>query len=107
MFHGVRSRKGTRWLCSEWYCMIGAKQAAAAERRYSSALGISPENPPRSQLQKKMPHAPAVRPAVIEARNASQVDSSSPAQWHGNDAEPVKPARLNVVPERPSFSSSS
>ena len=87
--------------------MIGAKQAAAAERRYSSALGISPENPPRSQPQKKMPQAPAVRPAVIDARNASHVESSSPAQWQGYAAEPVNPARLNVVPGWPSSSMSS
>ena len=81
MFHGVRSRLGIRWwLNSEWYCMIGQKQAAAAPRRYSSAVGISPEKPPRSQPQKNTPLAPAVRPAVIEARNASQVESSSPAQ---------------------------
>jgi hypothetical protein len=33
MFHGVRSTDGSRWwLYSEWYCMTGAKQAAAAER---------------------------------------------------------------------------
>ena len=59
-----------------------------------------------SQPQKKMPHAPAVSPAVIDARNASQVESSSPAQWHGTRAEPVKPARLNVTGARLERSSS-
>ena len=48
--------------------MIGQKQAIAAERRYSSASGISPEKPARSQPQKKTPLTPAVSPAVIEAR---------------------------------------
>ena len=52
MFHGVRSREGVRWwLNSEWYCMIGTKAAVAAERRYSSAPGISPEKPAKSQPQ--------------------------------------------------------
>src|SRR5882724_11916540 len=87
--------------------MIGQKQAIAADRMYSSALGSGPEKPARSHPQKKMPLAPAVSPAVIDARNASQVESSSPAQWHGYEAEPVKPARLNVVPSWPSSSISS
>jgi len=47
--------------------MIGAKQAAAADRRYSSASGSGLENPPRSQPQKEIPLAPAVSPAVIDA----------------------------------------
>ena len=60
-----------------------------------------------SQPQKKMPHAPAVSPAEIDARNASHVESSSPAQWHGNAAEPVKPARLKVTGSCPAERSSS
>src|SRR3982074_2722028 len=99
MFQGVRSRfVGRWWLNSEWYCMIGQKHAIAADLRYSSADGISPEKPARSQPQKKMPLAPAVSPAVIEARNASQVESSSPAQWQGCAGAPVKPALLKVTP---------
>ena len=38
---------------------------------------------------------------MIDARNASHVESSSPAQWHGAEPAPVNPARLNVTPSTP------
>jgi hypothetical protein len=85
-------------LYSEWYCMIGQKAAIAVPRRYSSAVGTSPLKPAISQLQKGMPEMPADSPARIEARKASQVEASSPAQWMGETWEPVKPARLKVTP---------
>ena len=37
----------------------------------------------------------------MEDRNASQVESSSPAQCAGYAADPVKPARLKVTPSVP------
>src|SRR6476620_6764959 len=63
--------------------MIGHSAAIAAARTYSSTVGSSPENPARSHPQNATPLTAALSPAVIEARNAGQVESSSPAQWHG------------------------
>ncbi len=44
-----------------------------------------------------MPHAAAVSPAVTDDRNASQVESSSPAQNTPCACDPVNPARENVT----------
>jgi hypothetical protein len=49
-----------------------------------------------------MPQAAAVIPARTEARNASQVESSSPAQNTPWAWEPVNPARLKVTGALPS-----
>ena len=69
--------------------------AVAADVQLGGRHG--PEKPAMSQPQKKMPQAPAVSPAMIDERKASHVESSSPAQWHGIAAEPVKPARLKMT----------
>ena len=40
------------------------------------------------------------QPGGDRGRNAGQVESSSPAQWHGARPAPVNPARLNDGPHR-------
>ncbi len=87
--------------------MIGHSADIAVARAHNSTVGIWPENPAMSQPQNGTPLTPAVSPAVIEARKASQVESSSPAQWHGTAPAPVKPARLKVTPSVPVRSISS
>src|SRR5213595_2063308 len=87
--------------------MMGTNTAAAADRRYSSALGTSPEKPAKSQPQYKTPHADAESPANRDQRNASHVEFSSPAKNAPWAWEPVNPARLKVTGALPADSSRS